>query len=89
MLRSDANDPINEGNYNPLYLLPHQAADANDPINEGNYNSFSRGIVCQKDANDPINEGNYNNLTAVCGALKMQMIPLMKGTTTGDDRSWV
>ncbi len=34
----DANDPINEGNYNSSFLAYSLALDANDPINEGNYN---------------------------------------------------
>ena len=35
---TDANDPINEGNYNCFGSLDHIPDDANDPINEGNYN---------------------------------------------------
>ncbi len=39
MKRVDANDPINEGNYNKNQLKQILYKDANDPINEGNYNN--------------------------------------------------
>ncbi len=35
---NDANDPINEGNYNIFICSSNHFRDANDPINEGNYN---------------------------------------------------
>ena len=58
--QGDANDPINEGNYNISLLLMMFFTDANDPINEGNYNIINVLSKYKKDANDPINEGNYN-----------------------------
>ena len=38
ILKLDANDPINEGNYNHSNVKRFNILDANDPINEGNYN---------------------------------------------------
>ena len=56
----DANDPINEGNYNGVQTVGRELQDANDPINEGNYNIVVLVVFINLDANDPINEGNYN-----------------------------